>query len=159
MVIKSFKKALLFCLGIFCFLSCDRLDSRFVSFRIENNSSQDIMVVYTQQFFAPVSVECFSEVETELFISVNRFQRGQNGFGLYISDIVSFEFINLSTNANFLVTRPDDIGYIDEVNGIGETREEIQNDIYNLVNWNKQFVQGGEIWTYTINEEDLTLFE
>jgi len=159
MGIKSFKKNLLFCLGIFCFLCCDRLDSRFISFRLENNTSQDIMVVYTQEFMASVSVECFSDVETELFISANRFQSGQNEFGHYISDIVSFEFINLSTNANFLVTRPDGIGYIDEVNGIGETREEIQNDVYNIVNWNKQFIRGVEVWTYTITEEDLTLFE
>jgi len=82
---------------------------------------------------------------------------GAGGFG----DIGIFDSLKLVITSNNKILKwekPNGIGYIDVDNGIGTDRN-IGKDFYNRKYWKLKTVGDDEEWTFTINEEDLSLFE
>ena len=150
---------LLFFISCLNFISCDDVVASKIQFRVQNNASQDISIEFTQDFQTPIIVECTSGFETILFEFSDRLQNSEKAFGHHISSMQSFKFVNLENDEHLLVPRPEEPGHINENEGIGTARETYPNDIYNISNWQLEVKNFAVICKYTINEEDLTLFE
>lgn len=137
---------------VFMLMSCDP-DSVEKSFMISNNSNSDIDIILYQNG-GNRQLENFSKSET-VIKKVSGL--GTGGFG----DIGVYDSIRLSitSNTNSVIwLNPGGVGYIDTENNIG-TERDVPKDIYNRNNWTLNTNGDDEEWMFTINEEDLALFE
>ena len=86
---------------------------------------------------------------------------GNTGF---FGEVARFDLIEISyeNGAEILTlhwTKPDGRGFIIPENGIGQVREDAPLDIYNSDNWESNRFGDTVEGIFTINEEDLALFE
>lgn len=137
--------------------SCDPEMS--TSYKIKNNSAQDFTINLHEFGNAiPEILDNGSGTKTEIY---GADLAGNPGF---FGEVARFDLIEISyENDNEIVTfywsKPEGRGYIIPESDIGQVRDDVPLDIYNRDNWELTISGDDESWIFTINEEDLELFE
>ena len=133
------------------FLSCDPPSSEKL-FIINNNTSKTLSIsVDNSSGIKKMDIQPHNQINILEFGGIG------GDFGA-VSDFNSISF-TLNNGKYFKHIRPENsYGYIDIDNGIGTDRN-IPKDFYNKKYWKFKTVGDDEEWIFTINEEDLALFE
>lgn len=153
---KSFKKIFLISMAIISF-SCD--PSMTTSYTVENSTSQDFLIkLYESDLSSPILLNNDSGSKTEIY---GADLAGNPGF---FGEVARFDLIEISyENDNEIITfywsKPEGRGYIIPESDIVQVRDDVPLDIYNRDNWELTISGDDESWIFTINEEDLELFE
>ncbi len=134
-------------------LACDPIDPESEKTFVLNNSTNEQMNISLYQSTKITNLELSSNNKIILL----KFGGIGGGFGA-VSDLDSISIL-LNNGKIFKRIKPNNsYGYIDVDNNIGVNRN-IEKDFYNKDYWEFRTVGDNEEWLFTINEEDLDLFE
>ncbi len=153
LMIMDTKNLLLLTLISILFLACNPIDPESEKTFVLNNNTNKQMNISLYQSTRLTNLELSSNNKIILL----KFGGIGGDFGA-ISDFDSISIL-LNNGKLFKRTKPNNsYGYIDTDNNIGTDRN-IGKDFYNKKYWQFKTVGSDEEWTFTINEEDLNLFE
>jgi len=152
-MIMETKNLLLLALISILFLACNPIDPESEKTFVLNNNTNEQMNISLYQSTKLINLELSSNNKIILL----KFEGIGGGFGA-ISDFDSISIL-LSNGKIFKRIKPNNsYGYIDVDNNIGVNRN-IEKDFYNKKYWEFKTISNNEEWLFTINEEDLDLFE
>lgn len=128
------------------------------SYKIKNNTTQDFTIYLYELFdtIPKVLVNGYG-TKTEIFGYID--YPSSPGFFGKIHGIDSVIITIDDDDRTIRWERPEGRGFIIPDDGIGEPRDDVPKDLYNRDNWELTINGDDERWIFTINEEDLELFE